>query len=243
MQVSLMVDYFPDTSVIMCGAHSYEQYHDKAVQVIKTEFLVSPLVYEELRDIQNRREIIYNSILKVQLEAEWTIEDVYKKCFKANSSNVVSDSQQLEVLFAHIVTKLNLQRNIVLTPGIIDQLTIEISDSLNTIRYFLLEFFIKLGNPETRNKRIAVEDVSGRYKRLVHRLLQKEKNPKRNKNDLRILAHGVEHSCHHNLPLDIVCKDAYMASFSTIAKEAANYVFRRPSFFNVYHIANLPNPI
>ncbi len=234
-----MVNYFPDTSVIMCGAHSYEEYHDKAVHIINTEFFISPLVQEELKDVQNRREIIYNSILKIPMEEGWTIEDVYKRCFKANSSSVVSDLKQLEDLFNHVITKLGLTRNVVLTPDVIEKLTIEVSDALNAIRYFMIDFFIKLDNPEIRNKRIIVEDVSGKYDRLVHRLLKRERNIKRNKNDLYILAHGIEHSCYHNLPLDIVCKDSYMASFSTIAKEAANYIFRRPLFFNVYHISKM----
>ena len=65
---------------------------------------------------------------------------------------------------------------------------------------------------------------------MLHRLFKKIEGYSSNKNDIKILIHGVEYSCCTHIGLDIISNDKYMVKTESDVKKHSSKVFKRLYF-------------
>lgn len=234
-----MSDYFLDTSTILCGVHSYEQHHTKAKKLINEDYLLSILVYNELKNIKERRDKIYNAVLNIPLEQGWSLDDVYKRCFKANSANNVNDSKHLKEVFEHVLANLKVDSSTIIDESLRDRFTLEIDDVFEKIKFYLLQQFHSIENTTSAKKRIIEQNVGGKFTRLL-KSFKKLREYSKNKNDVTILIHGVEYSCHSKIFINIVSKDVYFYNVSSDVEKYAKRIFPdKKEWFKIYYLPQM----
>lgn len=234
---------FLDTSVIVCSFSPYESHKNKATEFVNKEYLISPIVHEEIKRIKIRRFAIYTSILNFLQTLEkstttnLTFEDVYKRCFKVNYGKNYNDNRHLDTIFGNALAELSLDRTTNLSLELLNNFAIKVDDVFNEIRFGALQITSFLDNPLNYQNRVVKPDVGKKFNKL-HTLFKKIRDYNQHKNDVDILIHGVEHSCYTNTNLDIISNDNYQVSISGDVKRCSLSVFPK-LYFDIFHLSRI----
>ena len=229
---------FLDTSVILCSFNPYEIHKTKATGFVNNHHLISPIVYNEIKRIQKRRFTIYASILNLLQSLEQggannlTFDDVHKRCFKFNYGMNTNDSGHLDGIFDKVLLELSLDKTTKLTSQLLTDFAIKISKIFNEIRFGALRIILFLDNPLNYQSRVVVPNVGKKFNKL-HRFFKKIRGYPQHKNDVDILIHGVEHSCHTSTYLDIISNDKWQVSIENDVKKYSSRIFNK-LFFDIY---------
>jgi len=230
-----------DTSVILCSFHPNEPHKKRAMKLVNTNHLISPIVHDEIKNIYRRRHLIYSSILNLLQTVEdnpsltLTLEDLYRRCFKANYGGNKNDSRHLDDLFKYVLDKLILSRKMKLDVPLLEKFTIKVDDIFTDIKYGTLAIINYLKNPINYNNTVVKIDIGKKYNKL-HKLFKKIKGYSQNKNDINILIHGVEHSCFTNNSIDIISNDHFMIKIQEDVKKYSLKIFK-VLFFEIYPLS------
>jgi len=235
-----MEELYLDTSVILCSFHPTEIYKEKAINLVDNDYLISPIVHDEIRNIKKRRFLIYKSvinmfdILKNNHQKKLTLKDMYNRCFKYNYGKNHHDIDHLNSLYYHILRELELRENMLLNEKVLEEFGIKLLEVFNNIQFGFLKILNFLENPLNYERWVLKENIGKKFN-ILHRHFKKISKYSQNKNDIKILIHGVEYSCYTNTPLDIVSNDKYMVQIKKDVKKHSLRVFKR-LWFDIYSL-------
>jgi len=235
-----MSETFLDTSVILCGFHPTELYKDKARILVQREFLLSPITHSEIKNIKGRRFSIYLSIssifkvLSTKPAPILTVDDIYRRCFKANFGDNIHDTNHLKSLFSYIKDELELNDDSIVDAALLQKIALKVNDVFNDIQYNFIKLINDLDNPIVYQRRVVTENIGNKYSKLLT-LFKKIKDYKSHKNDVKILIHAVEYSCYTNINLQIISNDNYMVDIKEEVVSNSKRIFSS-LYYTIYHL-------
>jgi hypothetical protein len=232
---------FLDTSVILCKFHPADPLKHEAEKLMKVEYLISPLVHEELERIKERRGKIYTSILyklhelKDNPNSKLTFGDIHKNCFKANYGKNKNDILHLDSIFDYTLQQAGTNKSENLNVDLLEKFAIKLDDIFTEIKFGILTLMRFLSDPFNYEKIVVKKNISKKFNK-VHKIFKKLPDYSSNKNDIEILIHGIEYSSYTKTQLDIISNDRYFLRIAPKVNEFALKIFRK-IFFKIYSLS------